>query len=259
MKIGTYNIRIDNWSDWCNKSWRSRKYGVTDIIRKNDLDIVAVQEVNDIFQKWGLMCLLPGYDYYGMGRDSKGGFWGEQIGILWKKDKFDVLDRGRFFLSSTPNVPSNDWGEYITQCVWVKFSEFKTNKTFYFLCTHYNSSSDYQIKATNLILTKLKEIGAKDKTPIILGGDFNLRSWQNVDAYNLLSTNFDDANVNSLVKNNDTIGTGAGFTNVIPPIKDRIDYIFTKNITLNEVNTITDVFNGIFPSDHLPVILNCNI
>jgi hypothetical protein len=42
MNIGTYNIRIENWGDWRKKSWYVRKKPVTNIIKSNDLDIMAI-------------------------------------------------------------------------------------------------------------------------------------------------------------------------------------------------------------------------
>jgi endonuclease/exonuclease/phosphatase family metal-dependent hydrolase len=102
-------------------------------------------------------------------------------------------------------------------------------------------------------------MGAKETDAVIFSGDFNLNALQSTDSYKLLIDNFNDTKDIATVKINDNIGTGAGFTNIIPPFSQRIDYVFTKNVKVNKYNVITDLYNGIFPSDHLPVVVNCEL
>ena len=51
---------------------------------------------------------LPGYDYIGVGRDD-GKEKGEHSAIFYRTDKFDVIEKGDFWLSETPDVPSKGW------------------------------------------------------------------------------------------------------------------------------------------------------
>ena len=78
----------------------------------------------------------PGYDVFGMdvarfgpyasndryaGRDD-GKEKGEMMALYYKRDRFEKLDSGHFWLSETPDVPgSKSWGAWSTRmCTWVK-------------------------------------------------------------------------------------------------------------------------------------------
>ena len=53
--------------------------------------------------------------------------------ILWKRDKFDVINKGYFWLSDTPDTESKGWDEIydcFRMCVYVILREKKRNKIF---------------------------------------------------------------------------------------------------------------------------------
>ena len=96
----TFNIRYDNPADQSN-NWQFRKDTVTRFIQAQDMDIVGMQEVlhnqlEDLLQR------LPGYKSIGVGRDD-GKTKGEYAPILYKEDRFEVLDSNTFWLSQYPD------------------------------------------------------------------------------------------------------------------------------------------------------------
>lgn len=261
MKIATYNIRIDNMSDWGYKSWRYRKKGVANIILDNDIDIVAVQEVANNFQKKSLLNLLKNYDYYGMGRDSNNGKSGEQTGILYNKHKFTLIQKGDFFLSETPDIKSKGWdAKYIKKTVWALFFDNETYKIFFVFNTHLDSTGiEAMNESINLIYQKIKDITRNNKkTPTFLLGDFNI----NVNSPDNLYEKINNKYLKNTYKNANTIinnvGTANRFNDNEPDITETIDYIFT-NTKVNTYETCTYKYKEHFPSDHLPIIITCNL
>ena len=96
----TFNIRYDNPADSLN-NWQFRKDTVTRFIQAQDMDIVGMQEVlhnqlEDLLQR------LPGYKVIGVGRDD-GKTQGEYAPLLYKEERFEVLDSNTFWLSQYPD------------------------------------------------------------------------------------------------------------------------------------------------------------
>jgi endonuclease/exonuclease/phosphatase family metal-dependent hydrolase len=261
MKIGTFNIRVMNLNDLGYKWWFNRKQCVANVIDSNSMDICAIQEVSGFIQQWSLINTINNtlgdklYGYYGVGRDWLG--TGEQTGILYRKDKFKVLDKGSFFLSETPYKRSKSWNAvYYKRTIWIKFKEYSTNKILYFFSTHLDCcSEDAKIGSLNCLKEQITKIVNDDKIPIFIGGDFNSSSQTNPIQYYLIHNllpDICDANLDSSITINNTIGTYNHFADDVTD--ERIDYILTKNAVLKSCETITYKYNGHFPSDHLSLV-----
>src|SRR5688500_14256837 len=98
LRVATYNIRYDNKSDTAN-AWNKRLPFLTGIVEFHDFDIFGTQEVQH-HQLQDMMKLLPVYAHIGVGRDD-GKTGGEYSGIFFKKDRFELLKQGTFWLSAT--------------------------------------------------------------------------------------------------------------------------------------------------------------
>lgn len=98
----SFNIRNGKANDGEN-SWDNRKELVRDVIVEYDTDIVGLQEAFR-FQLDHLAKELPQYTEVGQGR--AGGTKDEYSAILYRTDRFDLLDSGTFWLSDTPEKPS---------------------------------------------------------------------------------------------------------------------------------------------------------
>src|SRR5690606_19766607 len=101
IRVASYNIRMDTPKDSLN-AWPHRKENVKALIQYHDFDIIGTQE-GYIHQLKGIL-ELPEYAYFGAGRDD-GGQAGEHSAILYKKDRFEIIDSGNFWLSETPDKP----------------------------------------------------------------------------------------------------------------------------------------------------------
>ena len=251
LRVSTYNLRMDTKADSLN-AWEYRKDYVNALIRYHDLDIVGTQEgflhqIQDI-------CRMPEYTYFGAGRDD-GLSAGEHSAIIYKKNRFEILESGNFWLSETPDVPGKGWDATCCNriCSFVKLKEKKTGQTFYCFNVHFDHQGRVaRIESGKLMEKKMKEI-AKD-APVICMGDFN--STPETEQIKLLSSYLNDSRTISQQPPYGPEGTfNSRFANPIPP--RRIDFIFLSDeIQVLKYANNTDN-NGLnYPSDHIPVIID---
>jgi len=253
IKVMTYNIRLDTPVDSINQ-WPKRTQKVFDLIKKYDPDILGVQEAIH-HQLMDLVKNLPDYDYIGVGRDD-GKTKGEYSAILYKKSRFEVIQKNTFWLSKTPDVPgSKDWDAAITRVAsWGKLRDKKTKTEFLMMNTHFDHiGKEARTNSAVLLKQKANELGKG--LPVILTGDFNcLRDEPPYKAMmNPEGIPFTDALPGS------PIGTFCGFKVNGFECK-AIDYIFyTTQWTSSDYQVIQDNDGKYYPSDHLPVMTTLTI
>lgn len=254
MNVMTFNIRYDSPNDTANP-WSIRKDWVADLIKYHNVDIVGTQEGlnHQIAQLDGL---LPDYTWLGVGRDN-GKSEGEYCAIFYKKNKYEVLENATFWLSKNPTkVASKSWDAAITRIVtWAKFKNRSTGKAFYVFNTHFDHRGQKaREESAMLINQKVAEIAGEN--PVILLGDFNIN--RDNAAYTTLTSHFKDTE--TLTTHYGSSYTYTGFQ-PFGNAGNTIDYIFLKNWTgaVNSHATLGDTWDGKYPSDHLPVLVNMGI
>ena len=235
--------------------WTSRKDKVLDIIKKYQPDTFGLQESHNRWMNY-LCKNLPEYDYVGVGREN-GKRDGEFSPVFYLKDKYELLDRGHFWLSDTPDVPGRCWNAACTRiCSYAVLKEKATGKTLVHANTHTDHVSELaRINGTALITEKLS--GFKD-IPVIVTGDFNdypdSECWKN-----MIKAGFSDSR--NIAKISDDMFTFHNFGQINN--KDYsciIDYVFVRNCgNVESFKVITDTYNGFYPSDHYPVIADFEI
>lgn len=185
LNWATFNIRMDTPADSMN-SWQYRKDSVADFIKKQDIDIVGMQEVLH-HQLLDLKERLPEYTEVGVGRED-GATKGEYAPLFFKKEKFEVLDSNTFWLSQYPDsVGFIGWDGACTRiATWAKLKDKKTGKVFMAVNTHFDHVGvEARNKGALLIIDKIKEI-VGDK-PAVLTGDFNVNNQS--EAYSTITQN----------------------------------------------------------------------
>lgn len=259
ITVGTYNIRNDANSDDTRNGngWQQRLPELSKLIRNNRFDIFGTQE-GLYHQLRNMKEQLPDMDYVGVGRDD-GRQEGEYSAIIYKRDKFKLLDSGNFWLSTNSSIPNLGWDAVcIRICSWGKFEERASGKIFYFFNLHTDHIGvEARREGAKLVLSKIKEIAGT--TPTILTGDFNVD--QRNESYVLLNTSeiLRDAYDLSSYKESYNNGTFNNF-DVSKNDDRRIDHIFlTHDFSVNRYKIITDTYrdkDGIerVASDHYPVV-----
>lgn len=276
--IATYNIRNANKGDSINgNGWGDRYPVISQMVQFYGFDIFGTQE-GKYNQLQDLKSSLHGYDYFGKGRDD-GQEKGEFCAIFYRKDKFEVMDSGNFWLSTITDRPNKGWDAALPRiCTWGKFRNKATGFTFLLFNLHMDHIGvQARSESAKLILQKIKDF--PEKLPAMLMGDFNVD--QNNESYALLNNSgiLRDAFQIAEFKYTEN-GTFNGFK-VNQKTNSRIDHIFlTKDFNVRKYGVLMDSyrkevadsdkevkdanfpkevsshkFEARMPSDHFPVMI----
>lgn len=222
----TFNIRLKNdGDDKAGFGWNVRRDRVANYIKDKAIDIVGMQEVLHP-QLLDLLERLPQYDYVGVGR-ADGKTKGEYSPIFFLKDKFEVLDKGNFWLSETPDVPgSKGWDAAIERIAsYAKLKDKGTGKIFMAVNTHFDHVGvTARRESAKLIMKKIQEIVGN--RPAVVTGDFNVT--EDDEAYVTMTTDafrMNDA-YHMTPNHTGTVYTFQNFLRTSPLECDKIDFIF---------------------------------
>ncbi len=256
LTITTYNIRHASLSDKkSGNDWNIRKKPLANLIKSHNPDIIGTQEGNNK-QLNDLKNLLPDYDYIGHSYGGKDGKL-HNCATFYKTDKFEILDKGVFWYSETPDTPSIGWDATDQRiCHWTKFKEKKSGKTFFVFNSHfYWQFITARKNSGNVLIDKIQQI--TEGLPVICTGDYN--STESTPQIQKITSVLNDAYKVTETHPVGPVGTGfpGGIFQGIP--KNRIDYIFVSPfIRVLSYKVLTNSYNnGHYPSDHLPI--TCNI
>lgn len=183
--VGTYNIRYKNDGDSINGNvWQKRCQVICDQINFEQPDVFGTQEAY-INQLHDMDNRLDGYAHIGIGRDD-GKEAGEHSAIFYKTDRFELLNKGDFWLSEHPDRPGLGWDAACTRiCSWGEFRDKATRFRFIFLNLHMDHIGvTARREAAKLVISKIKEM-SDGKAPAILTGDFNVD--QNDEIYKIFT------------------------------------------------------------------------
>ncbi len=175
LKVGTYNIRLQPGDKGTPNAWESRKVDFINLLRRMDLDAFGLQEVCPGQAEY-ITNNLPQYVLVGEHRNADR-VSGEASPVLYRKDRFDALKCGTFWLSETPDVPGlKGWGAACPRvCSWMWLKDRKTGKTFCFANTHTDHISALARKEGMLLIIRRMHEFAPPGTPVIFTGDHNCR------------------------------------------------------------------------------------
>ena len=250
--VMSFNIRLDTPSDGIN-NWENRKEGIISLIKNQKIDILGVQEAlpNQIDY---LAKQFDGYSLIGQGRD--GGNNGEYSAILYNETKLMLNKSGTFWLSETPNIPSIGWDAALNRIV--TFGEFKvlnSNKKLVVYNSHFDHIGETaREKSADIILNHIEKNNYLNSAVVVMG-DFNAKPYES--PIKILSESLNDSFV--VFPFEKPFGTFNRFE-INSKLDDRIDYIFSKNIKLTDYIHVYDkLLNGLWPSDHLPIVISFSL
>ena len=237
INAGSYNIRMHSKVDYKNgDGWTSRRDIMCDLVAFTAFDIFGAQEVCHDQLEY-MLSRLPEYAYIGVARDD-GKTKGEYSPVFYRRDRFELLDSGTFWLSETPDEVSYGWdAECRRVCSWGYFKDKQTKRKFWFFNTHMDHrGKTARVEGAKLVIAKIKSM-CGDKARVILTGDFNVA--QNSPAYNTFAQSglLEDAYNLAPIKyapagtfNNFKVGTHTD---------KRIDHIFVKGFEVKRYGILT--------------------
>ena len=251
MKVVSFNIRSGN-DKASGHSFEERTPRIKALMDKYDPDIIGFQEVVPGLLPHIMEDYSEKYEIFHKYRDEKTDI--EGCTILWRKGAYELLDKGWFWYSDTPDIPSKGWctwGHY-RFCIWAKLKELKTGREFHFFDTHYGFGDQCHIDSTRLIRDYAKALDAKN---LVLVGDFNLS--YNYPGYKALTEFLVDLNMKTA---NDRRLTCHGY-DINRQGGTPIDFCFISPDTVKPISyhRIDETFDGKFPSDHYGLLLELEI
>lgn len=252
IRVMSFNIRYNEPRDGVD-AWPNRKQKVADVIRFHKADLIGVQEAQ-IGQLEDIENLLPAFAWCGVGR-TDGKRDGEFSAILYRKERFKLIECKTFWLSETPEIAgSKGWDAAFPRIVtWAKFRDARSKKTFHHFSTHFDHMGvKARTESAKMIIGRIRDAAGKSRS--ILTGDLNVK--EDTEAYKTLQaadSGLKDAKY--LSKNGHFGGTSTfnAFKDMVPAMK--IDYVFVSSgVTVFEHGVLSDNWDGLWASDHLPVL-----
>lgn len=242
MKVITFNLRCAN--DPNGHSIDERAPRLKKVLDQYDADLIGFQEV---VPRW-LEHLEEDYGAdYEIFNKYRATHNNEATPMMWKKSRFDCLDKGYFWLSDTPDMESQGWDSIgcYRICLWAKLQDKQDGKVFTFFNTHYGFGDYCQVNSGRLILDHIK---AMKTDAAILTADFNMH--HNSAGYKKLTEELVDVNMAT------TKDLGTTYQGYNPEhTGSLIDFCFVTPETVTPITSkrLTETFDGKFPSDHYGV------
>ena len=263
LRVVSFNIRGDFEHGvatskpyvWLRTDGAHRRDLVLNAVQELDPDLLGVQEAY-ANQADEIAAALPKHASYGVGRED-GKRAGEQCTIYFRRDRFEKIDSGTFWLCKTPEKPGSIYpGAACTRIAsWVVLKDKAADRPLLVLNTHWDhvNAESHQWAAK-----QIREHIAEEKFPraSIVMGDFNAIE-ESTEIRSLLSPT-DDANqlfdsyreIHPTREMNEA--TSHGFR--LRRRGKRIDFIFHNGALVTKEASIVRMDRPGKPiSDHFPV------
>ena len=245
LNVASFNLRNANGGDSIRgNGWGKRYPVIANMVQYHEFDIFGTQECF-IHQLRDMKQALPLYDYIGVGRDD-GKEKGEHSAIFYRTDKFEVVEKGDFWLSETPDVPSKGWDAVLPRiCSWGHFKCKDTGFEFLFFNLHMDHiGKNARVQSAYLVQEKMKELGKVKNLPSILTGDFNVdqthKSYSAFVSQGVLKDSYEAAELRYAPNGTFNAFDPNSFTD------SRIDHIFISPVfKVKKYGVLTDTYRSI--------------
>lgn len=241
VRIMSYNIRYGEYDN--------RFRIVPQLIGDYMPDSVGIQECT---YEWYLTLkgFLPEYEFVGVGRDTgnRSKNCGEMSAVLFRKDKYKLVDSGTFWISETPDEVSFGWDAVCRRiCTWVILENKKTGEQY----AHINTHLDHEGPEARVYGSKMvSEFALSFHMPAVLTGDFNFS--KSTELYEgILATGLNDTQ--DMAEDTMYGRTYHGYEGGIEG--EPIDFIFTndKVTSATKYRIVRNMYGGKYSSDHYPI------
>ena len=240
------NVRCLSPLDLGTRSWFYRADLLMEDISSQAPGIIGFQEAT-VWQYDYLVSSLPEYDSVITYRDDS--VIAEGCPVFYHKDLYDLVDKGSFWLSETPDIMSKDWdAAHYRICSYVILTEKSSGKDFVVFNTHLDHVSDEaRIQGIGVVLDKISQFGG---LPAVIMGDFNAQ--ESSETYESVTQHFTDAC--------HAAGVTPGYTYQNwgdPDSAKRLDYfmISRTGFSVESYTVVPAIHDGVYASDHCPIVV----
>lgn len=248
-RIMSFNVRRANDAQG---SIANRSQLVTEIIEQYMPDSFGVQEATPRWLSIIDNAVGDKYARVGRSRDLYGPF-GEYACVYYLRDKYELLDSGTFWLSETPDKPYTKSFDSIClrAASWAMLKDKETGLVY----THVNSHLDHskneytRVGQADVLMSKMEEFRKQGNVCLTI----DLNTYVDSDVYASVTNKFDDAG--AVAQNTQSGITYHNYGRKEDKGQGPIDFVFiTKGTKASTYKIITDTFDGMYPSDHYPII-----
>lgn len=162
VRIMSFNVRCGEFD---------REEIVPQLVADYMPDSVGLQECDGTWYLTLKTYLADNYAIVGVGRLSGVKLIGEASAIMYRKDKYKLVDSDTFWLSETPDKVSIGWdAKHHRICTWAILENKETGERYAHFNTHLDHMGELARKnGLNLVLEKAKSFDM----PVVITGDFN--------------------------------------------------------------------------------------
>lgn len=261
VRIGTYNL----WRSDIGKgdyAWEVRKDRLARSIAEIGFDVFGVQELNLTIQQElpGLLAEngAPEYVWYIFSPYSEDGKGDRAQAILFRKDRFTLVEAHKFWISPTPEVKSKGWDEvrfYRGGCC-VTLKDKRNGKEFFVIHSHFPLAKQAHTMAADVIISQAMKYNKKN-LPAFFIGDLNVPP--TAESSKKSRSYWTD----SFMALPDEAKEGpSGTFNGHDADRDmsqarRIDYVYFRgDVTPVKYHCFDKKYDGLWPSDHCAVFVD---
>ena len=275
LKVMSFNVQTENGT---SVNFDLRAEMLRDLLDQLRPDSIGMQEVTT-----GWIYRMDNFafnqSYAGVGEGRTPG--GEARSIYYRKDKFDLVDSGTFWLSETPDEAGSylEASLYPRICTWAHLRDKVTGFEYIHVNTHLDhlGGSDGRTLRTAQVRVILEYLKTLPDVPMVMTGDFNQAKTNGDDEIyamykNVLGIskftasngekmtgNFADARADAAeTVSSDAWASMTSYwqegTDKYNPAKKPIDYVFytPEDFDAMVYRNIHYHRDGIYMSDHLP-------
>jgi endonuclease/exonuclease/phosphatase family metal-dependent hydrolase len=247
--------RMLTWNLWSDqppfRPWSKRRAPIVQMLNSIEAAIWGFQEVNQK-RLHDLELAFPDYRWVGLPRDPSAG--AEYNPIIYRASQFDLLGHETLWLSPTPSAPGKGWDAAHARVVTM--ARLRTTaghpRDFLIMNCHLDHFGRIAKKKSVELLGDILG-GLEANLPVVLMGDFNFSPRSPLYHELLLKSHLQDSATDAVTHKTNAektwrgvIGSGLG--------KARLDYLFSRNMSVKNYRVPREKMGAPFPSDHFPVI-----
>lgn len=254
----SFNVRYDTDADGPN-AWPERRDLVADTIHFHRPDVVGLQEPLRHQLRY-LQRELDAYEWVGGGR-LDGHEEGEFCPVGFRAGRFDLLDRGTFWLSETPDEPGSvGWdASYARVATWARLRDRATDAPLVAASTHLDHDGQTaRRQGVEVLLERLDAVA--DGVPVVVTADFNCGP---EDApYRAMTGDRDGRAYEAAARlaARGSHGPRATFHGFTGESVDRRDYVFVSgDVGVPRFGVLADRSDDRYPSDHFPLLAELSV
>ena len=264
LRIATYNIIFHGYVK--NPTWEQRLVVLEKMFRQYEFDVVGTQEPDSMQVRTLIETLGGDYGWVGTIRENPvvPGTVLAINPIFYRKDRVEVLDHGVFYYGDAVGVQGYDASGFGRNCNWAKFRDKANDMVFFVFNSHYDHRG---LEAKEYSSVTLLENAARISKglPTVFTGDFNLDE-KNPGYAKMVNSGWTDDAMLALPekkRENWEYFSMASFKPVSKISKSyrHIDHIFYTPFSSKVLTwkLILDSYDGIYGSDHLPIVIDWKI